>query len=178
MPNVRDYVDEAGRLVVELEPGQVGRQNAVTTFVGELFRSAKPRRRQEDEPTFGTSGFVDTPTTMHIVDLIIAEGTYGDKLPDPRAYLVSNFRGRPLLFNEIERHYERDVLDRPAVVHLGKGGSVLRTSDVPRYPDLFYGVCAQLNWDPDRFHVFRCRVEYPVMPSSIAVGFDLPDDPD
>ena len=32
-----------------------------------------------------------------------------------------------------------------------------------------------LGWDPERFDVFRRRVEYPVMHSVVSMQFDLPE---
>ena len=63
------------------------------------------------------------------------------------------------------------------VSYLGKGPSVLHTPDVPRYAQMGRYVFERVGWDGDRFDVYRCRVEYPVMPSSVAMCFDLPEAP-
>jgi hypothetical protein len=64
-----------------------------------------------------------------------------------------------------------------SVTYLGKGPSVLYTADVPRYPELANYAFERLGWDGERFDVYRCRVEYPVLPSTVAMVFDLPEAP-
>lgn len=63
-------------------------------------------------------------------------------------------------------------------MYLGKGPSVMHTPDVPRYAEMIQYAFDRLGWDEARFDVYRCRVEYPVMPSSVVVRFDLPECPE
>ncbi|MCL4199658.1 MAG: hypothetical protein KJZ69_19345 [Phycisphaerales bacterium] len=177
LPRVQSRVDERGHLVVELETEDVGHRHAVTAFVAELYRPNVPRYAQEQEPTLGASVFIKAPIRTLIVDLIIAAGTHGPTWPTPRGYVVANPRGAPILFGGILNQHRKRILEHCHVVRLGQGAHVLDTADVPRYPEMFRHVCGQLGWNPDVFHAFRCRVEYPVMPSSVVVGYDLPARP-
>ena len=73
---------------------------------------------------------------------------------------------------------ECDLLPlRELVVYMGKGPSVLQTLDVPRYPEMAQYAFDRLGWDGEKFDVYRCRVAYPVMPSSVVVRFDLLEKP-
>ena len=40
--------------------------------------------------------------------------------------------------------------------------------------DLAQPAMDRLGWNGDRFDVFRCRVEFPVNPSTVVVWFPLP----
>ena len=62
-----------------------------------------------------------------------------------------------------------------SVMYLGQGLSVLPTREVPRYVELARYATDRLGWDADRFDVYRCRIEYPVMPSTVVLRFDLPE---
>ena len=33
----------------------------------------------------------------------------------------------------------------------------------------------RVGWDSEKFYVYRCRVKYPVMPSSVVIRYDLPE---
>jgi hypothetical protein len=35
----------------------------------------------------------------------------------------------------------------------------------------------QLGWDGDQFEAYRCRVAYPIMPSTVEISIDLPEAP-
>jgi hypothetical protein len=59
-------------------------------------------------------------------------------------------------------------------VYLGKGPSVLCSADVPRYPEMAAYALARLGSNGDRFDVYRCRVEYPVLATTVRVIFSLP----
>lgn len=174
LPKVHSLVNDRGHLVVELEPEDVGQRHAVTAFVAELYRPDVPRYREEQEPTLGASVFIKAPIRTLIVDLIIAAGTHGPTLPAPRGYVVANPRGDPILFGSILDRHQKRILEHCTVAHLGQGPHALDTTDVPRYPHMFREVCRQLGWNPALFNAYRCRVEYPIMPSSVVVGYDLP----
>ena len=51
------------------------------------------------------------------------------------------------------------------------------TPDVPRYPELVRYALDRAGFDAEKFDVYRCRVEYPVMPSTVALTWELPKRP-
>ena len=63
------------------------------------------------------------------------------------------------------------------MTHLGRGPSVLHTADVPRYSKIAGYVFDRLGWDGSRFDVYRCRVQSPVVPSTVTLQFELPEKP-
>ena len=48
--------------------------------------------------------------------------------------------------------------------------------ELPLEEDFRVGTMS-LGWDAERFDVYRCRMEYPVLPSTVAIFFDLTDAP-
>jgi len=175
LPRMRNYVDRSGRLVVEVEPEQPGLRHAVTAYVAERYVHATNRYRSQspDDRTFAVSAFISAPVVLAIVDLAVARGTFGPGLPTPRAYMVANLRGGVRLLDEIDDEQPIDILESLEIMHLGQGTRAVEAQEVPRYPELFRHVCGQVGWDPENFDIFRCRVEYPVMSTSIVAGFEL-----
>ena len=57
---------------------------------------------------------------------------------------------------------------------LGPGTSRLRTADLPDYTGLVRLVGEKLGWDLERFRGHRCRIEYPLYGSQVAMAFDPP----
>jgi hypothetical protein len=55
---------------------------------------------------------------------------------------------------------------------LGKGIAKVRASEVPWYPQLLSTVCQKLNWNGDQFRTYRCRIDYPLYGSQVAIAFD------
>jgi hypothetical protein len=66
------------------------------------------------------------------------------------------------------------VTTQEEVIYLGQGLSVVDSEDVDRYTDMMRESFERLQWNPDEFHVYRFRMEYPLMPSSVIVQFELP----
>ena len=36
-------------------------------------------------------------------------------------------------------------------------------------------VCGQTDWNGEKSRCYRCRIQYPVMPSTVVMQFDLPE---
>lgn len=172
--HVRTYTDANNELVAELVPSTVGKAGAASAVVASCFRGWGFRFRTPETPDVCGVARTETPFETYVGDVLIAEGAYGKTLPALRASVVGRaIGGGDELMDGLAKH----LLWREDVKYLGRGPSVLATPDVPRYPEMVEHVCSRLGWDPERLHVFRCRVEYPPMPSSIVVQFDLPEKP-
>ncbi len=167
LPELRAF-EMNGMLFGELVGGDVGSRSAVTCITGDVSRSAGPVHRDEDNKADISFVVVRTPCEVLVHDLLVEVGLFGEIAPHAAVY--SDHQGNQLReFNERER-LPMQVSAEP----LGCGPSVLRTPDVPRYAEMMRYVFERLRRDADRFEVYRCRVEYPVMPSSVVIKFDLP----
>lgn len=170
LPRFRTVPAEAGFINTELEPTNVGGRSAVTCLIGDVFRAAFTRFRDEHNSTQRTQSMIRTPSEVLIHDVLAEPGTFGAAWP--RIFTYGDHRDvDPALPGR-----DCDLLAlRESVICLGRGPAALRTPDVPRYPEMARYAIERAGWDPEKFEVYRCRVEYPVMPSSVVVQFDLLD---
>lgn len=144
---------------------------AAVSFVeaGALFNSSSKARN--DKQRFGVNrALVCVPTEKLIVDFILHESIYGP------LQLNASIFGNNTVMPSHDPTRSHDVLDmRQTVQNLGKGPTVLHSPDIPKYPSLARAIFKNLEWDGERFDVYRCAIDYPVVPSSVALWFELPE---
>lgn len=172
IPEFRSVPTESGFINTLLEPTTIGARSEVTCLLADTACEAMARYRDEHNQEHGTQSYVRTPSGVLIHDVMFPPGTFAPT--EPRVFVYGDQRG----VDPAAPGRECDLLAlRESVVHLGRGVAVLRTPDVPRYPEMVRYAFERTGWDGDQFDVYRCRVEYPVMPSSVVVQFDLLDGP-
>ena len=173
LPGLRTVESNAGIVHSELLADGVGNTAAVTFISGRVDRQAAPRYRAEHNRFGHHHTRVCIPCEVLILDLVVHEETFGPITPNALVY-GEHRSDRPLAAPP----REEDLLQaHESVVYLGKGPSVLHTLDLPRYAEMVRYAFARLGWDGERFDVYRCRVAFPVMPSTVAMRFELPDAP-
>ncbi len=173
LPELRAVEAKHGFLDGEILSRDVGIRAAVTCMEGHKRRRALDRYYTEGNRVSGSVVTVRTPCEVVILDLMLREDTYGPVTPT--VFVHAEYAGVMLWEGLIHERYFLPV--HHTVSYLGKGPSVLHSPDVPRYAEMGRYVFERAGWDGERFDVYRCRIEYPVMPSSIAVRFDLPEAP-
>lgn len=57
----------------------------------------------------------------------------------------------------------------------GRGLGLSHTPDIPGYADLTAGVCASVGIDPEDYELYRVRMEYPPMPTTVMIRHPLLD---
>lgn len=171
LPQFRTVEAEGGFVHGELIGEGVGNTAAVTCFTGDVTRKAGARYAGELDRDFGVCVMVRIPCTALILDLLVHEGTFGPFSPKLSVF-GEHLEGAPFPSPTKERD-RLELLE--SVLYLGQGLSVLPTREVPRYVELARFATDRLGWDADRFDVYRCRIEYPVMPSTVVLRFDLPE---
>jgi hypothetical protein len=173
LPEFRAMEVGQGFVKGELVSRDVGNCAAVTCVEGHITRAALPRYSEEGNRISGNVVTVRTPCEAVVVDLMLREDTYGPITPS--VFVHAEHLGEIIWQGVIQERHRLPV--HQTVSYLGKGPSVLHTPDVPRYAAMGRYVLDRVGWDGERFDVYRCRIEYPVMPSSIVVRFDLPEAP-
>lgn len=172
---VRTYTDGNNELVAELVPSTVGKAGATSAVVASCIKGWGFRYSTPEVPTVASTliARIEAPFELFVTYVLVAEGAYGDALPTLRANVV----GRSLSSgkHELNEALAKHILWHEDVMYLGRGPSVLATPDVPRYPEMVEHVVRRLGWNPACFHVFRCRVEYPPVLSTVVVQFELPE---
>lgn len=170
---LREVPAAPGRVLGELVGIGVGNTAAVTCVEGHLNRGAVPRYREPGNQIGGHLAEVRVPCETLLLDLVVREDTFGPIRPTVHmcADHLADVRtpGGNAPWQSLEPF--------ESVKRLGRGPGSLYTPEYPRYPELARYAFERLGWDGERFDVYRCRVEYPILPSTIALFFDLPDAP-
>jgi hypothetical protein len=114
---------------------------------------------------------VRTPCEVLVHDVMMTRSLFSEPA-EPLVYsdlrtVDPAFGGRP-----------RDLLPTSAsVLYLGKGTEVLSSPHVPRYAEMVRYALDRAGWDARELDVYRCRVEFPIIPSSVMVRFEMPQRP-
>jgi hypothetical protein len=158
----------------ELVGARVGKLGRKTFLTAELLRNAAYRYRTAQDWRWMAVVELRTPCEVLIFDQFIHEDLFGPVRPELSAYrdLPDPSRVSPA---------SRDDGDRlsvfESVAYLGKGLGGIRTPDIPRYSDMARCVFERANWDPARFEVFRVRMEFPPVPTTVVMHNELPPAP-
>ncbi len=173
LPQFRAVETEPGTVCSVLISNGVGKQAAIDCVKGHVARAAVPRYRDAGNRLGANNAKVRVPCEVLLLDLLVHEDTFGRLAP--LAFTCAQHLGEVTAPHSCEE-WRRLGPSEPAA-YLGKGPSVLYSSDYPRYAELGRYVFERLGWDGNRFDVYRHRIEYPVLPSSVAMAFDLPAAP-
>ena len=173
-PEIRTIRSEAGDVQTELAACGVGNESAVTYMFGDVVRSVPGPYTGDAPPGLRSYAWVRVPVEVLIHDVLIHEDAFGSLTPETSVYGDHNRSPGASTFDLSEANL---LGVKESAVYMGKGPSVLQTLDVPRYPEMAQYAFDRLGWDGEKFDVYRCRVAYPVMPSSVVVRFELPEKP-
>jgi hypothetical protein len=172
-PRFASIPGAGGEVTLEIEGETVGNRSKVTCLTGDVVRGALARFRDQHNLCEIIRAIVRAPCEVLIHDVVVHEAMYGGMIR-PSVQVFSNVGGEPTaLPREVDRLPQREE-----VVYMGRGAEAFATPDVPHYVEMAAFAFKKVGWNPIDFHVWRCRVEYPVLPSSVVVQFDLPSPPE
>ena len=172
LPDFRMVVEEDGGLATELQAGPIGTTAAVTYFLADSTHGLVVRQADEETPTISMGMTIKTPVEMVVFDMLVYDGMFGEV--DPKATVYGRVVNEGTNF---KKWSDSDQLPlRPQVIWAGRGPSAVQLAAVPRYPEMLEYVCRKLGWDAQKFDVYRCKVEYPVLHSTQVIRFDVADD--
>lgn len=156
-------------------PAAVGLRESVTiTIASSIKDTPSPLSLTGPRAGYRVTPRVRLPAQTLLVDILIHPDAFDRR--HPLAAKVSTYRNDRISVGSGEPDYtERtDLLAvREHCEYLGRGFEVLGTPEVPRHVDMLKTAAAAESWNPASFHAYRCRVEYPIVPSSVRVEFDL-----
>ncbi len=174
IPEVRRVCLSDGTIRDELVGGTVGKTGAVDCILGEIVRKVGMRYRDPHFWEWGVACHIRTPCAVLILDQFVHRDLFGpieprlevynDLLVDPRQPSAQRAGDRIPVFETVQ--------------HLGKGLSSIRTPDVPRYVEMVGYVMERMGWEADQFDVYRVRIEFPPLPTTVAMLNDLPEAPE
>jgi hypothetical protein len=117
---------------------------------------------------------IGTPTRALQFDVLVHEDVYPQV--DPQLLIYDTALDGVANINDPGRDIDRlDMLE--SVQALGAGPSRWRSADVPNYAELVREVCQRLSWSAEAFRNYRCRIDYPIYGSQVAMAFDPPSRP-
>jgi len=161
-----------GFVSVEVGGNQLGKQSAVSCVLGHVTHNIGSIFAQENDRHFWCRKMVRAPVEVLIHDVLVFDEMFGPIKPRTLVYSDVRVGDSAIAYEDSEKLHLGE-----SVVHLGNGPAILRSAEVPQYPEMIEHTCQRLGWDESRFHVYRCRIEYPIMPSSSVIEFDLPEKP-
>jgi hypothetical protein len=112
---------------------------------------------------------VSSPSKLLVFDALVHEDVFSGT--DPQLHIYDTAFEGIANVNDPSRDIDRlDLIE--SIQPLGRGISKFRVAEVPWYSDLLRTVCSKLNWNGDAFRAFRCRIDYPIYGSQVAMAFD------
>lgn len=173
LPRVRRIMNPEGFLEDELLEAPAGNRGATTCVTGEIARRVAPRYRDEQNEHVDINVAVRTPSELLHVDVFVHHQLTPPSLP--RLLVYSDVRPTTMS----RPRPRRELLDLTAgVQHLNPEPAAVFTTHIPRYVDLVERVCVRAGWRRSDFSLYRATVEYPVLPSSVDICWELTDKPD
>jgi hypothetical protein len=165
LPEVVRQPGEMGLVDDILEPGPVGQRGVATIMTGEMLRGlgSKYREKEGERALFGVG--VRTPVEVLVVDQFVHHDVFGD------------IERRLKVFSELISPIARAEHDRltvsERVQHLGRGLSRIHTAEAANYSEMVRYVFERTGWNAADFDVFRVRMPYAPLATSVMVENDL-----
>ncbi len=174
LPQIRRVEHSAGFAEEILDGAEVGNTAAIDVVTGDDARGVVPRHQMEDEHVWGGLRMLRTPVEALILDQLVHRDLYGPI--EPRAiqfsdlHLSRGFPAPPLSESE-------ELPGQEIVQYLGSDPTAIYTPDIPRYAEMVDYICKKTDCDPQRLEVYRLRIDYPAIPTSVGMEHDLPEEP-
>lgn len=168
LPDLKHISTSGGGINVVVEPNGLGAKSSITCLVGHIIRDSQSRYRDEHNTHESALVAVRTPCEVLIQDVLAPPGLFAPA--PPRVYMLSDHRIDDQ--NPMNRAHDRLPM-REEVWAMGQGLRAIPTPEVPHHRELVKYVFDRIGWNVEEFCLHRCRMEYPVMPSSVIVQFDL-----
>lgn len=173
LPAIRSSeLSAGGQVQIDLVGDDVGLESEVSCVLGHVSRDMPSPYTDDTLPRHRFNLMLRLPAEVLIQDVLIPTELYGSL--DPKLLVLTDSS----MLELARGHEETGLLAiQESVTHLGRGLGVMHTPDVPRYGEMLRYTFGTLGWDPNKFEVYRCRVEYPVMHSVVSMQFELPERP-
>lgn len=153
----------------ELLSGGVGLTGQRTLVTGEILRNVAPTYATSEGKRAHFGIGVRIPAEMLHYDLLVYKGLFGEV---ERELVVFSDIVSQVTFDERDRICVSDEIKK-----LGRGVALAQAPDIAGYPDLARSVCERLAIDPDDYELYRIRMAYPPMPSSVVFRHKMPPPP-
>jgi hypothetical protein len=174
LPQVIRWMDAEAHTIFELTGGDIGNTEAATCTTAQIARAVFPIFRSETDRYREICVKARTPVETFLVDQFVHEDVLG--VDKPELQVFGDFVHSTWPHGAVETRMDSSQLPTAETVHhLGSGPEVSYTSSVPRYVEMVREVFSRTGWDGSKFHLFRVRLSYPVIPSSVYTVCTLPE---
>tara|TARA_R110002072_G_scaffold150953_5_gene299888 strand:- start:16734 stop:18020 length:1287 start_codon:yes stop_codon:yes gene_type:complete len=154
-----------GMMQDEFLSSEIGLQGQRTLVTGELLRNIAPTHATPNDKTahFGTG--VRIPAEMLNFDIYVRAGLFGEVERELRVF--SDVASK-LTFQDI------DVLSvSDKIVNLGLGLKRAHAPDLPGHQSFTQAIFHRLELDPNEYELYRIRMAFPPMPSTVMMKHEL-----
>ena len=126
----------------------------------------------------GRKGYVfaeiGLPTRVLLFDVLVHDDVYPRS--DPNLVIYDTVLDGVADVNDPSRDLDRlDLLE--SITPIGRGTTHVRAPEIPHYIELMRHVFDKMSWDERNFRGYRCRIDYPIYGSQVAMSFDPPHPP-
>ncbi|MFQ5424215.1 MAG: hypothetical protein ACE5F9_09580 [Phycisphaerae bacterium] len=171
LPELRTVTGSDGMIRYELLEGPVGNTAAASCVIG-IFGRAFVRRTRATNDTIGEhAARIYTPVECLIHDFFVHKDLR--YALSPEAFLYSQLPGGPVFPASGRDQGMLPMHER--LQRLGGCPPDFVTPELPQYSQQLEAVFRRLKWDPDDFHGFRFKMQYPPIPAIAVLRYDLPD---
>jgi hypothetical protein len=150
----------------------VGNRSMCTCIAASVYRGVGKLFYTKQDPTNSWAALVRLPVQVLVHDVLMHE-MYVASEPTIEVYADHQACEGNVPISDTSVRLPQKVTAR----YLGNAADVLETRDVPRYPEMAEYVAGKLRIDLHSLRVYRCRIEYPFMPSSVVMRFEAPEKP-
>lgn len=171
VPVIRPVGPRDGYVDYELGEWAMGDTGSLSLVTGEVFRNFASRYARPGDTHGNLAAHVNRATELLVHDLIVRDDLFGMLKPEARVYGELDRIARA----EASRKEDDRLPTQVNVDFLGRGAPAAVTPDVPDYGQLLAWLFRRLEWDAERFDVYRIRMMYPVLPSAVVMRFGLPE---
>lgn len=164
LPQVTASPISSGMVESELRFEGIGRSAAIDVFTAKTTRGS---RLDPTEPFHGAVKSVSMPSEMLVLDFLIPRGW-----TDPVSVRTST-HGYPGIVESLAQRLPDFAM--PITEHgeyLGSDLGALDLPQIPRHAEMTRSILEDLGWDAAGFDIFRCRVEYPILHTTIRMRVD------
>lgn len=154
-----------GMMQDEFLSSEVGLQGQRTLVTGEMLRNIASIYAQPNDKVAHFGSAVRIPAEVLHFDMFVRAGMFGDVHRELRVFsdIASS-----ISFKDTDA---LSVSDK--ITHLGRGISLAQTPDLPGYQDLALAVFDRLGIDPAEYELYRVRMVYPPMPTTVMIKHEL-----
>lgn len=167
LPEIERVPSPLGAVEYQLGRGTVGKQGRFDLVMGEVARSVQSRYAQPGDAPLRARFAVRIPTQLVVFDVMMHRDMFSRSTP--KAKMVSDLFATDL---GSQPQPQDEIPAQLGPETLRASPDVLAIEACPRYADAIDEAMGTLGWAPESFDVFRIRVSYPPVPTTLVLEFD------